>query len=110
MDRFRLSTKTTSTGEYERNNYWLRALDVNISGDDARLDHAFGIFSASIDDWIRRVREEWVRMRPDAKPDGMFDYSFSDDELQTLVDGISPLAEHAEVHDLIVKPRPLAQD
>ncbi|VTS06146.1 hypothetical protein [Tuwongella immobilis] len=103
FDRLHLSTKTQSDGSYEPNRHWYESLGVVWNAWLAeKVNASFRAFSEGIDEQIRMVREDWIQIRSDAKPVGLFEYGFTDDEIDRLLRSISPLAEHADVHDLIV--------
>lgn len=104
FDRLHLSTKMQADNNYEPNTYWLEALGAWDAADAEveAINYAFRSFSMNLDDCLRKVREEWVQIRSDSKPDGLFDYTFTQEEIDQWFGRISPLAEHKEVHELII--------
>lgn len=104
FDRVHLSTKTRSDGSYEPNAYWCDALGGpwhTYLTDD--LNAAFRDFSMGLDAEIRSVRENWVQIKSESKLQGLFDYAFTGADLDRLLNGISPLADHEDVHELITQ-------
>lgn len=102
FDRLHLSTKMQADDNYEPNTHWVDALHAWDPENAEAINYAFRTFSAGLDAWIRKVREEWVQIRSNEKPDGLFDYAFTQEEVERWVARISPLAEHADVHELVI--------
>ena len=102
FDRLHLSTKMQADDNYEPNTHWVNALHAWDPEDAEAINYAFRTFSAGLDAWVRKVREEWVQIRSNEKPGGRFDYAFTQDEIERWVTRISPLAEHADVYELVI--------
>ncbi len=85
----RLITAKDKTGIYEHNQYWLTKLAGEGEHSVQRIDESLNQFSREIDTLIEKIRGDWIQIRSNEKPDGLFDYSFSDEELSTEYDALS---------------------
>ena len=77
-----LSEKDTQTGEYLENSYWTERLSELPKETLTRINQSLASFSREVDEIARRFNKEMVQVKTEHKnPDGLFDYTFSEEEL-----------------------------
>lgn len=80
-----LTRRVTAQGEYARNEHWfIRLLDLD-PYTIAEVDLCLRVLSARIDSIIDDVNLNWIRVRNEQHPSGMFEYDFSKLELLQLL-------------------------
>lgn len=101
FDSIHLTTKRDASGNYRENEYWLNQVNVSNQPEAMATSQAFRQFSENLDELIHEVRDEWIQIRSDTKPSGLFCYDFSEEQLTDAVNSLSVLAEHSDVIELV---------
>ncbi|NJC41723.1 signal transduction histidine kinase [Brevundimonas alba] len=69
---------------YQTNNYWSEKLDDDTGIRDGKLQALLSDFSAKIDERIDYLNRSLLRIRSEASPEGLFNYTLSDKALRAL--------------------------
>ena len=76
-------------------------VELDGSGVADHLDKLLAAFSATVDGAIERVKSEWLQVRDEEHPDGMFDFDFSLEERHVYGKGADSDVDVDEVIDRI---------
>ena len=77
-----LSEKDTQTDKYLENSYWTERLSELPQEILTHINKSLAAFSREVDEIARRFNKEMVQVKTEHKnPDGLFDYTFSEEEL-----------------------------
>ncbi len=86
FENFNLITKKDSaTGNYLPNSYWLSKFSFNSTNIESEFNNIFSELSLQIDDSSDEFKNKILQIKTESKAsDGLFDYSFSSDDLFKL--------------------------
>jgi len=80
-----LSEKNTQTSKYLENSYWTERLSGLPQETLTRINQSLASFSREVDEIARRLNKKMVQVKTEHKnPDGLFDYTFSEEELADI--------------------------
>ena len=80
-----MAEKDTTTGEYLQNSYWISKLPDVPDLTSETIQKYLSTFSQKVDVVAQKLNKEMVQVRTERKnPEGLFDYTFSEDTLFSL--------------------------
>lgn len=84
VNRNLVTNKISSEQGYQPNTYWADRLDISMVDLELGLQDKLSDFSAKVDDMIEHLNRVLLRIRSEANPAGLFNYTLSDNALRSL--------------------------
>jgi hypothetical protein len=101
FERHKLITRRDKEGEYSSNLNWLDMFEETYGASAAGvIDRGLKLFSAEIDATIDTIKDQWIHIESEAKPDAMFRYEYDDKEWVDLRIRFEAAATYEEFIDL----------
>lgn len=102
FDKSKFVTRKNSDGAYADNEFWTATiLDTGL--EQTEIQGAFTQFSQDVDRFIQYVRSEAIQIRSENCKAGLFQFEFSDLELQTVLKQVEPFHDVDDVVDVVLQ-------
>lgn len=97
-----ITKKRLKTGPYSSNEYWLSKLEGAPESIEI-AESAFISFSEKYDSLISKIANEWLQIKSSDKPQGLFEFSFVNSDIQRIADLIDVNTTLPEFVDLVIR-------
>ncbi|QRY56334.1 hypothetical protein [Sphingobacterium siyangense] len=85
-----ITKRETESGPYSSNKFWINKLKSSTNRDTLnKIDIHLKTFSRRYDNLIFSTANEYLQIRKSSKRNGLFDFNFSRDELESIIDKIT---------------------
>lgn len=98
-----ITQKESKNGPYLRNDYWLNKLSLTSSHSIKQFNQLFAIFSESYDDLISSLKNEWLQIKKQSKPKGLFDFTIHDVNIKEIASSLDEDSTLQEFIDLVIR-------
>jgi len=89
-----ITQRNATTNEYEPNMEWIDRLALSPTDDKRSVySDAFRRFAHAVDAAISEVIKQWIQIRSDATPTGMFDFNYRDEDITAVYKSVGLMKE-----------------